>query len=231
MIGRPIRDITDDLLLLEGLRPFTLRITGEGDTYLPYVMDEPIGYKEIEASNGQLRQGDVLYCFQRKMHPDRPILGSKLIDDENEFWTILTLTYKDQLELWEAGCRNLAVEAGLDNVATVLRATYVKDDEGEATPTWSVISHDTPARWQPMTEQAEIFEDADYTRTTYRVTFGADPIDRPSELAGGDYRLEDSDGNRYRVMEYIQEERIDRLPVAIVVKVLEGAEYYGISGQ
>jgi len=39
----------------------------------------------------------------------------------------------------------------------------------------------------------------------------------------------DSDGKRYRVTKYYNEERIDRLPVAICTGITEGAEFWGSS--
>lgn len=225
-------DLSDDLLVMDGLQELTLRVTGLDDVFIPAAFDEPVKYKEIEASNGQLRQGDHMFVWQKKCNP-RPPLGSILIDEEGVQWTILSITFKDQIDTWEAGCRALAVEAGLDNVCTILRAnSYTKNASGEAVPVWTTIATDLEARWQPWDEEAQIHLDADFSKTTYHVTFGELPVDRPEELSGGDYRLVDKDGNRYRVMRYLKEQRIDALPQAIVVKILEGSEYheYGGSG-
>ena len=217
-------DQTDDLLVVDGFMPMTLEVSGLDDVAVDCI-DKMVNYKEMASSNGQLRQGDRIFAWQSK-NTTRPALGSVLVDEDGVDWTILTLRYTPQQATYEAGCRALAVEAGLDNYATVLRANaYTKNDSGEAVPTWTEITSDIPARWQPLQEEAQVFEDADYTRTTYQVTFGDEPTDNPTELAGSNYRLVDTDGNHYRVLEYVQEERIDKLPYAIVVKVLEGAEF------
>jgi hypothetical protein len=106
-------------------------------------------------------------------------------------------------------------------VATILKATYTHGGAAEAVAHWHVEMQNVPARFQPSMEDAQIFLDAEFTKTTYRVIF-AQPV--PIELAGGEYRLVDSEGHRYRVVEYFDEERIDKLPVAIAVRITEGSE-------
>jgi hypothetical protein len=227
-MSAPLADISQDLLLCDNLDSVTLKVTGDADVVLAdCVLSEPTTVRELDPSGGQILRKATLFVWPVDQS-DQPPLGAQILDSDGAYWTILQLERKQHVETWEATCVNLSVEAGLDNVATVLRAnSYTKNSAGEAVPTWTEIATGIPARWQPLQEEAQIFEDADFTKTTYRVTFGTAPIDTPRELAGGDYRLVDKDGNHYRVTEYIQEERIDRLPVAICVKILEGAEYYG----
>ena len=61
------------------------------------------------------------------------------------------------------------------------------------------------ARFQPSEEQARLAFGADSSREIYRVYFES-PV--PIDLAGGEYRLVDSDGNRFRVLQYFQEKVI-----------------------
>lgn len=219
-------DMSGLLLLIPGLGSVTLKVMGDADVLLDEcVLSEPTTMRELDPSGGQIVRKATLFVWPVDQS-DQPPLGAQILDADGAYWTILQLERKQHVETWEATCVNLSVEAGLDNVATVLRAnSYTKNSAGEAVPTWTAIATGIPARWQPLQEEAQIFEDADFTKTTYRVTFGTPPLTTPSELAGGDYRLVDSDGARYRVLEYINEERIDRLPIAIVVKILEGQEY------
>lgn len=227
----PLVDISQDLLLCDNLDSATLKVSGLADVALDdCIVSVPATWRELDPSGGQIIRKGTLFVWPAD-RSDMPPLGAQILDSNGDYWTILRLEYKQHVETLEATCVNLAVEAGLNNVATVLRANvYTKNSAGEAIPTWTEIATGIPARWQPLTEEAQIFEDADFTRTTYRVTFGSPPITTPSELAGGNYRIVDGDGNRYRVTEYIQEDRIDRLPVAIAVKVLEGSEYYDYAG-
>ena len=229
-----LADMSQLLMLVPGLETATLRIPGQPDIALvSCVLAEPETWRELEPSGGWVVRRGQMFIWPVDRSPEPP-LRTVIVDSDGVYWTVLSALHKHQVETWEAKTVNLAVYYDLDNFATVLRAnTYTKNTAGEAVPVLTTLATDIPARWQPITEEAQIFEDADFTKTTYRVTFGAAPIDEPKQLAGGDYRLIDQNGNRYRVTEYIDEERIDVLPVAIVVKILEGAEYYesGASGQ
>lgn len=215
----------DDILYVDGWGDYTLQVSGDDDFPLQ-CLEKLVTYKEIEASNGQLKRGDHIFMWQAKIH-DLPPLGSVIQDSAGVDWTILTISYTPHVETYEVGCRALSVEAGLDNYATVLQAkVYGKNDSGEAVPIWTTISSNVPARFQPYTEEAAIFEGSDYTKATYRITFGDEPTDNPGELAGNNYRVVDQDGNRYKVTQYINEQRIDRLPVAIAIRVHEGSEFH-----
>ena len=219
-------DQSADFQYLDGLEALTLRISGQADQVISQALSEPVGWKEAEVSQGQVRKGDVLFAWPVASTPTRPPLGSKLIDEDGAQWTILTIARKQHVECWEAGCRNLAVEAGLTNLVTILHATYTKSAGGEAVPTWSVLQANVAARIQPASQTAEILEDADWTRDERRVILQTD-VDL--ELAGADYRIVDSAGVHYRVVGYQQAQRIDELPVAIVVKILEGREGHSSS--
>ncbi len=74
--------------------------------------------------------------------------------------------------------------------------------------------------------EAQILEDAEWPKTTYHVYLGVDIFapEIPVEPASADYRLVDSAGRHYRIMSYRRPERIDVLPVATCVLIIEGTE-------
>ncbi len=225
-------DIADDLLLVDGLDTLTLKVTGQADVVLSEcVVSEPIDVKETEPTGGQVIQTDTLFVWP-VARCTQPPLGSVLVDEDGTYWTILAVRRKQHVDTWEARCRNLSIVTGDDNVATILKAGYGHGNAGEALAVWkgAVSGALTPtsadqvsARFQPSKETARILFGSEFTETTYRVLFKT-PV--PIELAGGQYRLVDSDGYRYRVVDYQNEERIDKLPVAIAVRITEGAEYH-----
>jgi hypothetical protein len=220
--------MSEYLLLMPGLESATLCVAGQVDVPLSEcVLTEPKTWRELDPSGGYVVRRGQTFIWPSPRSPEPP-LGAVVIDEAGVYWTVLSAIYKHPVEVWEASCVNLAVYYGLDNFATILRAdSYTKNAAGEAVPVWTAISPNVPARWQPLSESAEIWEDADFTKTTYRVTFGAMPLNEPKQLAGGNFRLVDKAGNRFRVTEYIDEQRIDRLPIALCVRILEGAEYQG----
>jgi hypothetical protein len=205
-----------------------LRVDGV-DTDLVNALTEPHEWKELEPTGGQVTRVGTMFVWS-KSRSDRPPLGAIIIHDDI-YWTIWRLTDKQHVECYEALCLNLNIITADDNVATVLKATYSHGDAGEAKATWRGLwsnkiggrpRDQIAAHFQPSEETAELEFGGEYSKETYRVYF-QDPV--PMEAAGGEYRLVDSEGYRYRVVKYYQENRIDRLPVAIAVRITEGREY------
>jgi hypothetical protein len=211
----------------------TLRI-GDVDTMLSNVLTDPHETKELEPAGGQVLRIGTNFVWS-KSRSVKPPIGSIIIDEGGVYWTIWRLTDKQHVETYEAFGLNLNIVTADANEATVLKAVYGKGSANEATATWHGLwsgvaggnATDTVvARFQPSEETSELEFGAEYSREVYRVYF-EQPV--PVEVAGGEYRLVDSTGNRFRVVKYFQENRIDKLPIAICVKITEGAEYY--SGQ
>ncbi len=120
----------------------------------------------------------------------------------------------------------LAIVNRLDDTAAVLKATYTKSPGGEALPTWTQVLGGIAARFQPSDQTARILEDADWPKTVYHVCLGVDifAAEIPVEPASADYRLVDSAGRHYRIVRYRRAERIDALPLAVCVLIIEGSE-------
>jgi hypothetical protein len=216
----------DFAYLAPGTTPYTLRVAGQPDVVLPSVLAEPVTYKEALPADGMVQQGDLLAVWPLAASQPPP-LGAKLIDSEGTVWTILTVLRKWQVNTWECTARNLAVACNLNNFATVLKAQYTKSPAGAAVATWTPLGPAIAARFQPQSQDAQIFEDAEWTRTRFTVVLSQDILDwlgYPVELSGSNYRLMDQQGRHYRVTSYQQAQRIDVLPTAAAVLVLEGAE-------
>ena len=216
----------DFAYLAPGNKAYTLCIAGQPDLVLPSVLTEPVSYREELPADGMVQQGDLLAVWPIA-NSQQPPLGSRLIDPAGAVWTILTVVRKDQVNTWECTARNLAVAYALDNFATVLSARYTKSPAGAAIATWTPIGPAIAARFQPQSQHAQIFEDAEWTKTQFTVVLSQDVLDwtgYPVELTGSNYRLMDQQGRHYRVTGYSQAQRIDVLPTATAVLVLEGAE-------
>jgi hypothetical protein len=219
-------DLTSDFATLDCLEPLTLRVAGQPLASIPRAMNEPADWKDPDQAGGNVLQGDQLWIWPIAATPTRPPLGSLLIDGNGTAWTILSLTRKDHLNVWEAHARALSIAYNLNNVAQVWKATYAKSPAGEALATYSLLMAGIPARFQPATQDAKILEDAEWPKTTYHVYLGTDIFapEIPVEPASADYRLVDSAGRHYRIMQYQRAERIDALPMAVCVLIIEGAE-------
>lgn len=226
-------DLSADFeLVTDNLRSGTLKVSGQSDVDLDdCVLEMPVATTDMDPTAGNLPQLDSMFIWSRD-RTSKPPLGTVFVDTAGTYWTILAVREHEWVSTYECICRNLSIVTADANQATVLKATYGKGRSNEAKALWvgawsgaaTPTEEDTvPARFQPSREEAQIRFGADYTKTIYRVYF-ENPV--PVELAGAEYRLVDADGYRYRILEYYDEERIDRLPVAIAIRILEGEEYW-----
>jgi hypothetical protein len=226
-------DISEDLEIVDGLDTFTLKVEGAADIVLPdCVLTEPVDTHEMEPAAGQVPQMDQLMVWRIARSPTKPPLGSVLMDTDGIYWTILAVRRKQHVACWEARARNLDVLPGIINQAVALKAVYGKGKANEAKAQWhGLFSGRHPAthadvvtcRLQPSMELAQLRFGAEFTRETYRVV-----VDKPLplQLSNGEYRLVNATGERFRIMQYWDEQRIDRFPVCLAVKILEGREHW-----
>ena len=218
-------DFTADFYLQDNLEPLTLQIAGSANVQIPAAVSMPAEYAEADPSGGNVLKGDKLFAWPQNASP-RPPLGSKIIDGNGTAWTILAVDAKGDVKTWDCHARALAIVNQLDNTAAVLQASYTKSPGGEALPTWTQVLGGIAARFQPVEQTAQILEDAEWPKTVYHVFLGVDIFapEIPVEPASADYRLVDSAGRHFRIMQYQRPERIDVLPLAICVLIIEGAE-------
>jgi hypothetical protein len=225
-------DLSDDYLVIDNRETVTFKQDGQADILLDdCVITEPYSYREMDPTGGQVLRYGTTFVWPQKLTP-RPAIGSIVLDEDSIYWTVWRLLKKQHVDCWEAFCLNLNIINATANHATLLKATYDKGDANEAVASWvglnsgsaSPTAQDTvTARFQPSEETAQIMFGGEFTKTTYKVYFD-DAV--PIEMAGGEYRIVDGDGFRYRVMRYINEQRLDKLPMAIAVRIQEGAEYF-----
>ena len=218
-------DFTSDFYLQDNLAPVTLQVAGLADVQIPAAASMPAKYAELDPSGGNVLEGDKLFAWPQNASPQPP-LGAKIVDGNGDAWTILAVDAKGDVKTWDCHLRALAIVNRLDNTAAVLQATYTKSPGGEAIPTWTQVLSGIPARFQPVEQSAQILEDAEWPKTTYHVYLGVDIFapEIPVEPASADYRLVDLAGRHYRIMSYRRPERIDVLPVATCVLIIEGTE-------
>jgi hypothetical protein len=219
-------DLTPDFYVLDILEPVTLRVTGQPDVAIPAALSRPANWKEADPSAGNVVRGDRIWAWPVIAAPVQSPLGAVIVDSGNVQWTILAVVKKTHAGIWEYHARDLTIVNNLDDLATVLKASYAKSPGGEAVATWTTQLTNVPARFQVFQQEAKILEDAEWPQTTYHVLLGTDIFapEIPVEPASADYRLVDARGRHYRIVKYQRPERIDALPIADCVLVLEGSE-------
>lgn len=225
-------DFSGDLEVVFDLATFTLKVEGESDIALSNcVLTTPVRSHEAEPTDGQVIQMDQLMVWPIARTP-KPPLGSVLVDSDGTHWTILSVDRKQHVETWEAHCRNLDIIPSVSNHVTVLKAMDGRGRANEFSPTWvGLFSGQKPptqadvlhARLQPAVEIAQIRYGAEWSRQTYRLIMN-EKMD--IDLARGEFRVLDAAGNHYRIVELMNECRLERYPVAMVVRIIEGREYF-----
>jgi hypothetical protein len=192
---------------------------------------EPYTIKEYAPTGAQVYRSGALFTWPWSESPSPP-LGSVVVDDGGNYWTIWQIKKTQHTQLYDAFCLNLSMIGAPWNNVLLLKASYSEGGAGEAKAEWHGLFSSKPrprrqdhvlARIQPSEETAILEFGSEFTKETYRVYFEHKV---PLEMAGGEYRIVDSNNYRYRVTRYFDEERIDRLPCAIAVRVTEGSEYW-----
>jgi hypothetical protein len=232
-------DFSRDLDVAYGLKPYTLKIEGQSDLTVPSVMEHPKRKVEAEPSAGQVIQQDREFTWaahwtDNTIGPINP--GAVLVDPRGVYWTLLSFSRIETTETITAHGRNLAVQSSTVNgvainTVSILKAQFTKGRANEAKADWRgyVSGETTPTvadqvacRLQPSAEDAMIRFSGEWIKETFRATFARE---LPIELAQAEFRLLDALGGRYRIMHYASEQRLDALPVAIVVRIVDGFEY------
>lgn len=226
-------DFSHDMDSVYDLETFTLRVEGQEDIALEEcVLTGPITTHEMEPTDGQVLQMDQRATWPIYKSPTMPPPGSVLVDSDGAYWTILSVRRSQHVECWKANCRNLDIIPAIANRVMVLKATYSKGRANEASPTWkgwksqehpATVADVLEARLQPAAEIAAIRYGAEWSRQTYRLVL-KERLD--IDLAGGNYLIVDPSGNHYRIKELFNECRLDRFPIAMVVRIVEGQGYF-----
>ena len=228
----PVMDISndfEDIACADFSAPVTLRIGGTTDLRIAKSLARTARIKELEPSGGYVYKQGQTFAWSRK-RTEQPPLGSVVIDQYGTYWTVYQVDYVPNFHTWDVFTLQLGITEADINTATLLKATYTHGKAGEAKATWNGLfsgvldgnSEDTvPARFQPSMETARIEFGSEYSGIVYRVLFDQTV---PMQAAGGEYRIIDSEGNRYRVWKYFNEQQIAKLPVAIAVRIIEGGQ-------
>lgn len=230
-------DFSRDIDVLHGLQTMTLKVQDQSDVLLAEcVQRHPTMIREFEPSDAQVPQQDLEFTWAVYRTPDQPPLGSCLVEEDVDggaYWTILAIRRIEITKTWNAKCRNLALIPATINTATLLRGIAGKGKANEVAWSWvGAISGESPvtaddtiqARFQPANEIAQIRFGGEWAKSMYRlITEKA----LPQELARAECRIVDGSGNRYRMLDCTGEQRIDRFPIATIVRITEGREYTG----
>jgi len=175
---------------------------------------------EVEIGGGEYARHDVVWELPWNPSDDGPRLGDLIIDAAGQCWTILTVERLRLDTRYKCLARNLLLAFGLDTRVDVQQADVEYLSTRPESVEWITVQAAIPARiLQDRTrvnfDSGDPGEEVDpsYNSTaTCRIVLG-----EQIEL-DHNHRLVDLEGTIYDVTEFANFGRIDRLPIATVVK-------------
>ena len=168
---------------------------------------------EAEPSGGFAQQADAEWFLQLPEGAEAPDLGDVVIDQQRNHWTILTVDHQSLLRRWRCSTRELRLTSGCDDYVDVQRAVWGDLGEGPVIVNWTDVYTALPVKIQPDVKTASDTSNAPNLVDRFTFILG-DTL--PIEV---DDRFVGADGSIYRLKSLEQQERIDKLPIAVVERV------------
>jgi hypothetical protein len=211
----------DFATILDGAEPVTVRRWNSPETIsVTAAWRYASKMDEVEIGSGDYARHDVIWQLPWDPSDEGPRLGDLVIDAAGECWTIITVERLRLDTRYKCLARNLLLAFGLDTQVDVQLADVTDLSSRPESVNWITLQAAVPARilqdntkvsFDPGDAEEEI--DPAYTsKATYRIILG-----EQIEL-DHNHRLVDAQGAVYDVVEFAHFGRIDRLPMATVVK-------------
>lgn len=205
-------NIADDFaMILDGTEPTTLKRRGSATTIsVPKAWRYSSIAQTAEPGVAAAVQSDVVWQFGWSDSVEKPRVGDLLIDAAHDSWTILSVEVRGNNSRLRCQTRNLRIAHELTNRIEIQQAIWDNGESGPEIIGWTTLCTAVPARIQPDRTVVDDSTDPPTSTSTYRVLLDNDtPLDH-------NHRILDAEGRAYRVLEYLQAERIDTLPTARV---------------
>ncbi len=199
---------TDFAEIVDGLEEVTLR-RRDGLTTVAVVAArrQNVNQREAEPSAGTVVESNAEWhlAFAEDVAPH---VGDVVLDANGGRWTILTAEELPMLARWKCATRDLRIAYGCGDRVDIERPIWSEGETPEIVG-WTYVATALPVRIQPL---ALGVDEGEVGRATFRIILGESVALQPHD------RFVAGDGAIYLLESYEQAERIDVLPVAIVVK-------------
>jgi head-tail adaptor len=197
---------TDFSAVADGLEAVTLeRADGAGSVAISAALRRAITTREAAISDGKYTTTDVRWHLPAAGLAAAPGLGDRIVDGNDETWTILETQLATCGSRFVCIARNLAVAGGLNTLITIRREIATKGTSGAVDRTWEDYRINVRARIQEQTaERAE-----QHGRQSGVVTakvYVAEQI-----LVDNGFQIIAADGTVYEVSGYESPDDIGRL--------------------
>lgn len=168
--------------------------------------------REATPGGGFVRQADAVWHLQMPGDERAPGPGDVVVDGIGGHWTILIANELPLLGRWKCETRDLSVAYGCLNRVDVERAVWGDLGSGPEIVDWVYAFTALPVRIQPDEIIVDDTSDPPASHYFFEIT-----LSESIALEAGD-RFVAEDGAVYLLQSYEGAERIDRLPVARVLR-------------
>lgn len=198
----------DFAAIVDGLEACTIKFPGSAtSTSVTHALRRAISISEAEASGGRYTTSDVNWRFPQSECTTRPPLGTKIIDSDSVYWTVLNVDDICLRSEWRCASRALEVVAGLDTTIRIQAATASKGKAGEFKPLFFDVIGGLKAKIQEVSATQTREVGLKFMRRQFRITVAEQvSVDQKMQVIG-------ADGTEYQIDGIEQLGRIDVLPV------------------
>jgi hypothetical protein len=199
---------TDFAQIVDGLEEVTLRRRDSNATVsVLTARRQQMRTREAEPSSGTVVEANAEWHLVLA-EDAAPQVGDVVLDVAEHYWTILEVEELPLLGRWKCATRELRIAYGCGERVDVERAVW-SDGETPEIVGYTYVATALPVRIQPLEVSVD---DEQSGQATFRIILGESLVLEPHD------RFVGGDGTIYVLQSYQQAERIDALPVAVVVR-------------
>jgi len=213
MMAQNLHAENDFAQLVDGLESVDLhrRHSSETVTISAAHRHEAIS-SEANPSDGLVQQADAIWHLQMPTSESAPKIGDVVLDENQRRWTILETQELSLLGRWRCETRELSIAYGCQDRVDVERAVWGDLGAGPVIVDWVYAFTALPVRIQPEEIVVDDSLDPTVTKSFFQIHLSESILLEPDD------RFVAEDGTVYLLQSYEGAERIDRLPVAKVLR-------------
>ena len=168
--------------------------------------------REASPSDGFVQQADAVWHLVMPPGEIPPQIGDVVLDSTGGRWTVLETEELPLLDRWRCETRDLSVAHGCLDRVDVERAVWGDLGSGPEIVDWRYAFTALPVRIQPDRVVVDDSVTPSVTKEFFQILLGESILLEPDD------RLVAADGTVYLLQSYEGAERIDRLPLANVLR-------------
>jgi len=199
--------------LTEGLESVELR-RRSGSDKVAISIARRLDSVSIEAnpSDGLAQQADAAWHLQMPNGESAPRIGDVVVDGKGGRWTVLQAQELSLLGRWRCETRELSVAYGCLDRVDIERAVWDDLGSGPEIVDWVYAFTALPVKIQPEEIVVDDTSSPSVTKSYFQIILSESILLQPDD------RFVAEDGTVYLLQSYEGAERIDRLPVAKVLR-------------